>query len=129
MEVKQIKETCLYVDDLEKSKAFYHEKLGFPVINYDRGNHIFFRVGSSVLLCFIPEQSRKKAKPPPHYAHGNQHIAFEVDPEDYNSWKEKISLMNVDIIDEVTWKDGQESFYFKDPEENVLEIVPYGVWE
>jgi catechol 2,3-dioxygenase-like lactoylglutathione lyase family enzyme len=127
-EVIKIKETCLYLHDLKKAKTFYHDKLGFEVIHYQPDKHIFFRVGASVLLCFNPSGSKLKISPPPHYAEGNQHFAFEVTKEDYYKCKDKILSLGIEIIDTVVWKSDQESFYFKDPENNVLEFVPEGVW-
>ncbi|UII34043.1 VOC family protein [Fulvivirga ulvae] len=127
-EIIKIKETCLYIKDLEAARDFYHNKLGLEVIHYDRGRHVFFRAGSSVLLCFNPDDSKYKDSPPPHYAEGNQHYAFEVSRENYETVKEKIKALNIEIIDKLVWKSGQESFYFNDHEGNVLEFVPEGVW-
>ena len=53
MDILKIKETCLYVSDLAKTKDFYFGLLKFEVIGEVPGRHVFFRVGSSVLLCFI----------------------------------------------------------------------------
>lgn len=127
-EVKQIKETCLYIQDLAKAKDFYHGKLGFEVIHYLAEKHAFFRVGKSVLLCFNPDDSKSKTSPPAHFGGGNQHFAFEVSQTDYLACKERIQALHIEITDEVIWKSGQESFYFNDPEGNVLEIVPEGIW-
>jgi catechol 2,3-dioxygenase-like lactoylglutathione lyase family enzyme len=128
MKYVKIKETCLYVNDLEKIRKFYHEILELPVINYEPGKHIFFRLGSSVLLCFNPEDSKTKVTPPPHYGGGKQHVAFEV--SDYDKAKDEIKAKGLTIIDEVTWKSGAESFYFEDPEGNILEILPdKGIWD
>ena len=115
--------------DLEGAKKFYHDKLGLEIIHYDEGKHIFFRVGQSVLLCFNPDSSREKKSPPAHFAEGNQHYAFEVEPESYEQVKEKILSLGIPIIDRLVWKSGQESFYFNDHEHNILEIVPVGVWD
>jgi catechol 2,3-dioxygenase-like lactoylglutathione lyase family enzyme len=126
----KIKETCLYVRDLERARQFYHETLGLPLISYLPEKHIFFRVGSSVLLCFNPDDSRQKESPPPHYGGGKQHFAFEVSLGDYNLAKKWILEKGIVITDTVTWKSGSESFYFEDPEGNVLEIVPEkGIWD
>ncbi|MBL6447413.1 VOC family protein [Fulvivirga sp. 29W222] len=127
-EIIKIKETCLYIKDLEGAKDFYHIKLGLEIIHYAQNRHIFFRAGSSVLLCFNPDDSKHKDSPPPHFAEGNQHYAFEVSQKDYDAVKEKIKALGITIIDKLVWKTGQESFYFNDPEGNVLEFVPEGVW-
>jgi len=127
MEIKQIKETSLYVHNLELIRHFYENKLGFPVISQVENRHLFFRAGSSVLLCFIPEATRNETKLPPHFGGGNQHIAFEIAPEEYTLWQENLKAKKVEIIHEQEWKNGLQSFYFLDPESNLLEIVPQGI--
>jgi catechol-2,3-dioxygenase len=130
MKVSKIKETCLYFHDLEEAKKFYGEILKLPVISYVEGKHIFFRAGSSVLLCFNPEDSKNKTSPPAHYGNGKLHFAFEVPDEEYISTKEEIKAKGISITSEVIWKSGKESFYFEDPQGNVLEVVPdKGIWD
>lgn len=129
MNFSQIKETCIYTQDLDKAREFYHDKLGLPVISQVQGKHIFFKAGTSVLLCFNPEDSKHKKSPPGHFAAGKYHFAFEVIPEEYENHKRLIASLGIAIIDQVVWETGQESFYFEDPEGNVLEIVPRGIWE
>lgn len=129
MKIRKIKETCLYVADLEKARKFYQEMLELPLINYQAGKHLFLKAGSSVLLVFNPEDSKTKVSPPPHYGYGKQHFAFEVHQQDYQATKEWIISKGIAITDTVFWPAGSESFYFEDPEGNVLEIVPdAGIW-
>ncbi len=128
MNFTQIKETCLYVNDLQEAKAFYNGLLELPVIAFIKEKHVFFRAGNSVLLCFNPEDSKNKKSPPAHFAMGKPHFAFEVKAEDYEKTKKEINAKGIVITDTVIWKSGQESFYFEDPGGNVLEIVPEGIW-
>ncbi|MBL7873145.1 MAG: VOC family protein [Cyclobacteriaceae bacterium] len=129
MKFKQIKETCIYFNDLGMAKDFYHYLLELPIINEMDGKHIFFRAGTSVLLCFNPDDSRFKTSPPPHFSDGKYHFALEVTPELYQQHKEEIIKKGIHIIDTLVWKNGQESFYFNDPIGNVIEIIPEGVWD
>ena len=130
MKVIKIKETCLYVQDLERAKKFYKEVLGLELISYVAGKHLFFNAGTSVLLLFNPEDSKSKKTPPAHFGGGKQHFAFEVAISDYEAAKQEIKAKGIEIIDEVVWSSGQESFYFNDPEGNVLEVVPdKGIWD
>lgn len=130
IEFKQIKETCVYVKDLESIFDFYSRTLGLPVISHVEGKHIFFRAGNSVLLFFNPDDSKAKKSPPPHYGEGKQHFAFEVSDGDYEKAKDQIIQKGIPIIQEVTWKSGKKSFYFEDPAGNVLEIVPdKAIWD
>ena len=123
-----IKETCLYIQDLDKAETFYHGKLGLPIISRAEDRHIFFRVGTSVLLCFIPETTKNEEKLPPHFAYGKQHMAFGIEKDEYAYWKSKIQEAGIPIICERQWQHGLYSFYFEDPEGHVLEIIPNEVW-
>ena len=130
MEFLRIKETCIYIRDLEEAKTFYHQVLGLPVISYVKKKHLFLRAGQSVLLLFNPDDSRLKESPPAHYGSGKQHFAFEVSGKTYDDSKKEIVEKGVEIIDEITWGSGNRSFYFNDPEGNVLEILPEGgIWD
>ena len=83
-----------------------------------------------MLLCFNPDDSGLKSSPPPHYAKGKQHLAFEVKKSEYEATKEILTLKGIKITDEVVWESGVSSFYFEDPAGNVLEIVPEGgIWD
>ena len=128
LHLTQIKETCLYVDDLAQARAFYADTLGLPVISEVPGRHLFLRVGPSVLLLFIPEVTEKEETLPPHFARGKQHIAFEVPADDYAAWKEKLTALGIAITHTQRWGTLFESLYFDDPFGHVLEIVPAGMW-
>jgi len=128
MHITQIKETCLYVSDLERTHAFYAELLGFPLLSIVVGRHVFFQAGSSVLLCFLPEATKADLVLPPHYAHGHQHLAFEVLPPEYEITKQDLIAKGINIIHEHEWPNGFHSCYFLDPDQHVLEIVQTGMW-
>ena len=129
MNIQQIKETCLYIHDLDKTESFYRGVLDLPVISKKPERHIFFRAGRSVLLCFLPEATRKETELPPHYAEGPAHLAFEVTTLEYQEWKIKIATAGVEILHEQIWKNRFYSFYFKDPDGHLLEIVEEGMWD
>lgn len=130
MEFLRIKETCLYIRDLAGAKEFYHGALSLPVISYVENKHLFLRAGQSVLLLFNPDDSKKKKSPPSHFGGGKQHFAFEVSAAKYEEARGEIERRGIVVIDEVTWKSGRKSFYFNDPEGNVLEILPEGgIWD
>ncbi|PIY08786.1 MAG: glyoxalase [Flexibacter sp. CG_4_10_14_3_um_filter_32_15] len=127
--IQKIKETCLYVTDLDKTEAFYHKKLELPIISRKEDAFIFFRAGSDVLLCFMNDYAKNQEGLPPHFANGKIHFAFEVKTEDYQKWKEKMKDYQIKITHEQEWKNGLLSFYFEDPDGHVLEIVSEGIWD
>jgi catechol 2,3-dioxygenase-like lactoylglutathione lyase family enzyme len=129
MKVKCIKEVCLYVKNLYQSEDFYRRILGFPVIGRAENRHVFFRAGTSVLLCFNPDETRHETKLPAHFSSGWQHIAFEVSPEDYQETRNNLIASGIDILQEVQWGNTHWSFYFRDPDQHLLEVVTEGLWD
>lgn len=129
MNILRIKETCIYVTDLLQTKAFYANVLGLPVISMVEGRHIFFRAGDSVLLCFIAEKTLQEMELPAHGAAGPIHFAFEVARVEYDQAVQKIEAAGIAILHHHGWKGGLRSFYFHDPDGNVLEVIEEGIWE
>lgn len=124
-----IKETCLYIRDIDKAEEFYHKTLGLPMVSKQEGRHIFFRTGSSMLLCFIAENTKNETRFPAHFGEGKQHMAFGVPLKDYEAWKARFNQLGITITHEHTWSSNIKSFYFEDPDGNVLEVVPDELWD
>ena len=127
--VSRIKETCIYVTDLQRTKEFYAYRIGLPLISLVEGRHVFFKAGSSVLLCFIAEKTKLEKDLPPHGASGSVHFAFEVPRADYNAALQHLETAGIDVLHRQEWKDNLRSFYFRDPDGNLLEVIEEGVWE
>ena len=129
MNVRRIKETCIYVSDLEQTNAFYHGLLGLPLISLVQGRHVFFRAGESVLLCFIASKTKQEQDLPPHGAQGSVHFAFEVSSSDYPATLQQVKDSGITILHEHGWKGTLRSFYFHDPDGNLVEVIEEGLWE
>lgn len=124
-----IKETCLYVADTERTRAFYTDRLGLECFNHIRGVLVFFRAGNSVLLCFNPEQTKVKTHLPSHFGSGELHFAFETLSEHYDAWREKVVAAGIAIEHDHVWPHGHRSFYFRDPDRHCVEVMEAGMWE
>lgn len=124
-----IKETCIYVEDLGRTKEFYSNKLGLPLISFVAGRHLFVRAGNSVLLCFLSSTTEKEKKLPPHGAYGVIHFAFEVSKNEYPSALQQIKNSDIKILHEHSWKNSLQSFYFNDPDGHLVEIIEQGLWD
>jgi catechol 2,3-dioxygenase-like lactoylglutathione lyase family enzyme len=129
MKIARIKETCIYVADLDKAREFYNGKLGLEVISQVKDRHVFFRAGESVLLCFIAAQTEKEEVLPPHGGYGSIHFAFEVSGNQYEAARESVGSKGIEILHEQSWKGGLRSFYFHDPDKNLVEIIEEGLWD
>jgi catechol 2,3-dioxygenase-like lactoylglutathione lyase family enzyme len=126
-QITGILETVLYVADLDRAEQFYRSVMALKQIGKESGRHVFFRVGTGVLLLFHAERTRRSATLPPHGADGEIHVCFTVAPAEYDAWKQRVQEHGVVIQKEITWPVGR-SFYFRDPDGNLLELADADIW-
>jgi catechol 2,3-dioxygenase-like lactoylglutathione lyase family enzyme len=129
MKFTGIKETCIYVKDLDKTQEFYQDKLGLKVKGRIEEMHVFFEAGRSMLLCFMAHKTKKGGILPSHGAEGCIHFALEVEPKDYIETKIEILQKGIKIEHEQDWGRGLHSFYFRDPDGHLVEVVASGIWD
>ena len=133
LELRGILETAVYVEDLERSRAFYAALFGLPVMVGDDRFCAFDVAGRDVLLLF-----RKGGTPAPvatpggvipaHDGDGRLHLAFAVDREDLDGWEARLRERDIEIESRVEWPAGGTSLYFRDPDGHLLELATPGLW-
>jgi catechol 2,3-dioxygenase-like lactoylglutathione lyase family enzyme len=133
MQPQAILETAIYARDLAAAKAFYGGMLGLPVIAEVEGRHVFFRVGTGVLLIFDPAAtavpSTNPALPVPvHGARGAGHVCFAASREEIALWRERLARAGVEIEAEFDWPNGARSIYVRDPAGNSIEFAEPRLW-
>jgi catechol 2,3-dioxygenase-like lactoylglutathione lyase family enzyme len=60
---------------------------------------------------------------PGHDGSGSYHIAFAVSADQLAPWMERLSRFQVPIESHAKWPQGGESVYFRDPDNNLLELA------
>lgn len=132
--LNDVKETALYVDNLERAKKFYREVLGLQTI-VEQDRFCAFSVESKhVLLLFIRGASVTDTELPggtipPHDGSGPLHAGFSIDTQELPAWEEHFAAKGVKIEGRVTWPKGGKSIYFRDPDGHLLELLTPGVWD
>ena len=131
-QVHGIVETCINVADIRRARAFYESVVGLEAMLAD-DRFCAFRVGSDVLLLFVHSGSdRPVLLPggtiPPHQTGGAGHFAFAVAPETLPDWRIRLHEHGIATESEVQWERGGVSIYFRDPDNNLLELATPGVW-
>ena len=123
-------ETALYHSTNERGAVehFYGEVLGLQkVAAWDTG--IAFRVGTNVLLLF--DRHRLKRIPGPISNHGGVgagHACLLTSADEYDAWRERIVRYGVKIVHDQVWDERMNSFYFRDPAGNLLEVASGDLW-
>lgn len=134
-----ILETTLFVADVDRAGAFYHDVLGLEPFHRDE-NGAGFQIADDQLLLLV---SREKARLPsitpggeippclasPGDPLGGGHVAFRVSRSDLDRWRRRLRDLDVEIVSEVTWERGGRSLYVRDPDGHLLELATPGIWE
>jgi len=131
--IQAVVETVLYVDDLDRAAAFYHEVLDLEPFAGDERFCALHAGGSSVLLLFRRGASLQSirlpgGRVPPHDGQGPVHLGFGIHEEDLLAWEESLERHGVFIESRVNWPAGGRSLYFRDPDGHLLELLTPGLW-
>jgi len=125
-EVNGLLETALYVDDLQRSKAFYQTLFGFtPVLEADRIIALAVKEGQ-VLLLFKKRASLGLITP--HDGDGQLHLAFAIGLDDLEKWRNRLHDCGIPIENDQTWDLGGQSLFFRDPDGHLVEVGTPGIW-
>lgn len=119
-----IAEAALYVDDLEKAKRFYIDVLGLP-LTAQFGDSCFLQTGehSTLILFQLSSLATRESVIPGHGAKGQGHVALAIPPEQMSAWRDRLQSHDIEIEHEQTWSSGTHSIYFRDPDENSIELI------
>ena len=117
-------EAVLYVSDLERAARFYMEALGLPVTAaFDDARFLQTGQDSTLILFDINKLEKRESPIPGHGAHGRGHVALAIAAEEMDAWRQRLLDHGVAIEHEQDWPQGTHSIYFRDPDQNSVELI------
>ncbi|MEX5569380.1 VOC family protein [Pseudomonas syringae] len=131
--LNRIIETALYVEDLAHAREFYSGTLELEVM-FESATLVAFNVGGvSTLLLFkrgasLQTQYLSGGEIPPHDAQGRIHVCFAINADEMQPWADRLAKASVAIEGRTEWPKGGSSIYFRDPDENLVELLTPGCW-
>ena len=131
--VHGILETALSVRDVQKSSEFYRRLFGFNTLLDTERLIALDVVGLNVLLLFEAGATMEPFQTPGgtipgHGASGTSHLAFAIEVSEIEDWKSKLESEGISIESTVNWPQGAVSLYFRDPDQNLVELITRGFW-
>ena len=131
--IEGLLETALYVDDMERSVAFFRDVMGLSAMIESERLTAFDAGRQGVLLIFrrgasVEDMPGPGGVVPGHDGQGPLHMAFAIADESYDEWHRHLLAADVKIRGEMRWPRGGRSLYFEDPDGHVLEVATPGLW-
>ena len=124
-----ILETVIYCSDLAAAGEFYEKVVGLELLSHEPNRHRFYQLVGGMLLVFRAETTEQATVKiggqtiPKHGARGPGHLAFAIDPEQYEAVRQRLSNCNVPIEAEIDWPTGGRSIYCRDTAGNSIEFA------
>lgn len=120
--IKGLGELALRVNDLGRMVDFYETVVGLEVMRRFPET-VFFRIedghgGHTTILALFDRDVETGQERSPL-----DHFAFTIDVDDYDSERQRLEALGVDVTQRVFDWTGWRSLFFRDPEGNVVELV------
>ncbi len=119
--IRSLDFVIILCNDMEKMRDFYSDILGFEIEFESKGKNVGFRVGT----LYISLRPRGRTYDGAKIDHDSASIqlSFRVPPADVDIAYETLKRKAVKIIEKPTNQDWHHrTLFFKDPENNILEI-------
>ena len=132
-QVQGLLETALYAEDMHRTPDFYGRVVGFARIFTGDRLIAMDVAGRSVLLIFAkgagnaPNSLPGGSDPTSRRLLANAFCVCHSE-EDVEAWREHFIVHQVPIESTVDWPEGAISLYFRDPDQNLDELIPPGFW-
>jgi catechol 2,3-dioxygenase-like lactoylglutathione lyase family enzyme len=126
--IKSISELALWVRDLDRSVAFYRDRLGFELVDLDPGHNAFLKSGDFLLVLFVRgnpgtplgEEYLARTGGPRGEVY---HVAFEVDPARLDSFCAELRQQGLELKGPVEFATGRRSYFLEDLDEHYIELT------
>lgn len=132
--ITHLAESALYVDDLDRTVAFYTSLFELPVLVRDDRFCVLRITAQQVLLLFrrgasLQPTTLPGGTVPAHDGNGPLHLCFGIAADTVADWEERLSVLHIAVESRVRWPSGAISLYFRDPDQHAVELATPGVFE
>lgn len=115
MKTELLKETSLYVTDLEGAERFYEDVIGLRVARRVEAQQSAFHYGDTTLILFQAAAAGVESTEPGQ-------VTFGISRGEVAPWRHRLQEQGVPIVEEATWPNGMQSIIFCDPAGNKIHL-------
>lgn len=132
-QVHGLLETAIYVHDLNRAVEFYQRVFQFPTLLESPRLIALDVAGRNVLLLFLAGETTNPFETPGgiipgHGGSGPDHFAFSISAQELQPWRLHLESQRIAVESQVNWPGGAQSLYFRDPDDNLVELITPGFW-
>jgi catechol 2,3-dioxygenase-like lactoylglutathione lyase family enzyme len=132
--IQGLLETALYVKNVQDAANFYRRIFGFGTLLESERLIALDVVGRNVLLLFREGSTGEPLETaggiiPAHAGASPTHLAFSVNAAELDDWRQRLASENVVVESTVHWTGGASSLYFRDLDQNLVELITPGFWK
>jgi catechol 2,3-dioxygenase-like lactoylglutathione lyase family enzyme len=123
-EILKLAEAALYVSDLKRARTFYRDVLGLvETAVFEDAAFLQMSPDNTLILFQIDKLESRVSTIPAHGARGRGHVALAIAPDEMAIWRERLQAHGIVIEHEQMWPLDTHSLYFRDPDDNSLELI------
>lgn len=122
MRIELLKETTLYVSDLDVAESFYTDIVGLVVAERVKDQHSVLQFDDGILILFQTPTGSIENEGVPSGLRELRQLSFGISPADAASWRKHLQEYDIAIEAEFAWPNGAQSILFRDPSGNRIEL-------
>lgn len=126
--IQGVSELALWVSDLDRSVAFYRDRLGFELYDLQAGQHAFLRSGTLILGLFNKENPGTPLAEEYLQRTGGArgdvyHVGFLVERDSLDQFGDELRGQGLAVKGPVDFATGRRSYFVEDPDEHYIELT------
>lgn len=122
MRTELFNEASLYVNDLVVAERFYTNIMGLMVFDRVKDQYSLFHHDDGTLILFQTQITSTEYEDTTSGSYKPGQVSFGIGPTDISSWRIHLQKHDVSIEEEITWPNGAQSIYFRDPAGNRIQL-------
>lgn len=115
-------ETSLYVDDLEVAEKFYIEIIGLKLSHRVKDQYTLFQNNDRTLILHQTQDTSIEREGSTFGLYEQGQVTLGITPSDFSLWQNHLHNNEVYIDEEITWPNGAQSIYTRDPAGNRIKL-------